>query len=89
MPESNQPPETLATPKPSRTRISGEVLAFVLSLVWLAMLALAFRVLGLNGHQLADTLGLIVVALAVFLPVALIWLAVLVLRASWHNIFAP
>jgi len=46
------------------------------------MLALAFRVLGLNGHQLADTLGLIVVALAVFLPVALIWLAVLVLRAA-------
>ncbi len=82
MPQSNQPPENLATPKPARTRISGEVLAFVLSLVWLAMLALAFRVLGLNGHQLADTLGLIVVALAVFLPVALIWLAVLVLRAA-------
>jgi hypothetical protein len=68
--------------KTTRPRVSGEVLAFILSLIWLGMLALAFRMLGLQGRQLSDTLGLIVVALAVFLPVALIWLAVLVLRAA-------
>lgn len=82
MSEPHISPETLATPKPARTRISGEVLAFILSLVWLGMLALAFRVLGLQGRQISDTLGLVVVSLAVFLPVALIWLAVLVLRAA-------
>ena len=66
----------------ARPRLSGEMLAFLLSLAWLGMLVVAFRVLGLQGAQIADTLGLVVVALAVFLPVALIWLAVLVLRAA-------
>ena len=65
-----------------RHRISGEMLAFVLSLIWLGLLVGAFRVLGLDRASIADTLGLVVVALAVFLPVALIWLAVLVLRAA-------
>ncbi|HPD90880.1 MAG: hypothetical protein H6900_16500 [Rhodobacter sp.] len=71
-------------PRPHRgkLRLSGEMLAFVLSLIWLAMLVAAFRVLGLRGAEIAQTLGLVVVALAVFLPVALIWLAVLVLRAA-------
>lgn len=63
-------------------RLSGEVLAFVLSLLWLGLLVAAFRALGLEGRQIADTLGLVVTALAVFLPIALIWLAVLVLRAA-------
>lgn len=77
------PIHTLEAPRAAkRPRLSGEVLAFALSLVWLGMLALAFRVLGLQGRQISDTLGLVVVALAVFLPVALIWLAVLVLRAA-------
>lgn len=76
-----EPGNQAATP-PTRPRISGEVLAFILSLIWLGLLVVAFRVLGLQGRQISDTLGLIVVALAVFLPVALIWLAVLVLRAA-------
>ncbi len=67
---------------PPRPKVSGEVLAFILSLIWLILLAAAFRMLGLQGRQLADTLGIVVVALAVFLPIALIWLAVLVLRAA-------
>lgn len=67
--------------KPPR-RPSGEGLAFILSLLWLGLLVAAFRALGLQGRQIADTLGLVVVALAVFLPIALIWLAVLVLRAA-------
>ncbi|MCC0080487.1 MAG: hypothetical protein H6899_11165 [Rhodobacter sp.] len=75
-------PDQPQSPDPGRKRIPGEVLAFVLSLIWLVLLAVAFRVLGQQGMQLSDTLGLVVVALAVFLPVALIWLAVLVLRAA-------
>lgn len=72
-----------ADPPPSRRpRISPELLAFVLSLAWLVALVAAFRVLGQQGMQIADTLGLVVLALAVFLPVALIWMAVLVLRAA-------
>lgn len=63
-------------------RIPAEVLAFVLSLMWLGALVAAFRLLGGQGMAIADTLGLVVVALAVFLPIALIWLAVLVLRAA-------
>lgn len=74
------PPETFPAPRPAR--VPGEVLAFVLSLVWFSFLVAAFYVLGGRGMAIADTLGLVVVALAVFLPVALIWLAVLVLRAA-------
>lgn len=65
-----------------RARLSAEVLAFVLSLAWFGLLVVAFRVLGGRGMVIADALGLVVVALAVFLPVALIWMAVLVLRAA-------
>ncbi|MCC5969612.1 MAG: hypothetical protein JJU15_06655 [Pararhodobacter sp.] len=71
------------TPAPRRAaRLSAELLAFVLSLAWFGLLVAAFVVLGGRGLQIADALGLVVVALAVFLPVALIWLAVLVLRAA-------
>lgn len=65
-----------------RPRLSPELLAFLLSLAWLVALVAAFRVLGQQGMRISDTLGLVVVALAVFLPVALIWMAVLVLRAA-------
>lgn len=75
-------PDTETTGPRRTARISGEVIAFVLSLAWFVLLVTAFVVLGGRGMQIADTLGLVVVALAVFLPVALIWLAVLVLRAA-------
>ncbi|GAB4267675.1 MAG: hypothetical protein Kow0013_17820 [Pararhodobacter sp.] len=65
-----------------KTGISAEVLAFVLSLVWLVLLVAAFRILGDRGMDLSESLGLVVVALAVFLPIALIWMAVFVLRAA-------
>jgi hypothetical protein len=70
------------TRAPDQRRVPAEMLAFVLTLVWFAMLWLAFRLLGGAGADVADVLGLVVVALAVFLPVALIWLAVLVLRSA-------
>ena len=65
-----------------RARVSAEVLAFILSLAWFGLLVAAFAALGGREMPLTDTLGLVVVSLAVFLPVALIWLAVLVLRAA-------
>lgn len=72
--------ELTETRRPAR--VSAELLAFALSLAWFGLLIAAFYVLGGRGMAIADTLGLVVVALAVFLPVALIWLAVLVLRAA-------
>lgn len=76
------PAPPLPPQAPRRPRVSPELLAFVLSLAWLGALVAAFRVLGQRGMLVSDTLGLVVVALAVFLPVALIWMAVLVLRAA-------
>ena len=76
------PDEPQSPPQRRPSRLSPELLAFLLSLAWLVALVAAFRVLGGQGMQIADTLGLVVVALAVFLPVALIWMAVLVLRAA-------
>lgn len=67
---------------PAKRRVPGEVLGFILSLIWLGMLVTAFVVLNRQGMELSDTLGLVVVALAVFLPIALIWFAVLVLSAT-------
>lgn len=69
-------------PPPRRKRMAAEWVAFGLSLVWLTMIVVAFRLLGRQGMQMSDTLGLIVIALAVFLPIAVIWLSVLVLRAA-------
>lgn len=63
-------------------RMSGPVIAFWLSLAWLALVVAAAAVLTRQGQGLADALGLVVIAMAVFLPVVLIWLAVLVLRAA-------
>jgi hypothetical protein len=75
-------PQAVPAQQPRGPRIPAEVLAFVLSLMWLGALVAAFRLLGEQGMAIADSLGLVVVALAVFLPIALIWLAVLVLRAA-------
>jgi len=73
----------IALTEPRRpARVSAELLAFLLSLAWFGLLVTAFYMLGGRGMAIADTLGLVVVALAVFLPVALIWMAVLVLRAA-------
>ena len=61
-------------------RISGPMLAFLLSLGWLGFVVLVLAVLAGRGQGPAEALGLMVVALAVALPVVVIWLSVLVLR---------
>lgn len=74
-------PQTPLTLGPKQRRISAPVLAFLLSLAWLAAVVAAIAALTRRGESLAEVLGLVVIALAVFLPVVLIWLAVLLLRA--------
>ncbi|MFN4100287.1 MAG: hypothetical protein ACK4GT_10960 [Pararhodobacter sp.] len=69
-----------AEPRPSR--IAGELVAFGLSLAWLVLLIAAFSLMQRQGMRIADTLGLVVVGLAVFLPVVLIWVCALLLRAA-------
>ncbi|WP_370209212.1 hypothetical protein [Pararhodobacter marinus] len=65
-----------------RPRMAGEGVAFGLSFLWLGLIVAAMVVLDRRGLSISDILGLVVVALAVFLPVALIWVAVLVLKAA-------
>jgi len=71
---------------PDRTGITAiEVIALALSIVWL--LAILFLFFGLNlGETLAQTGGngltLVMILLAVFLPIALIWVAASVARTA-------
>jgi hypothetical protein len=74
-----QPPLPPADPP---RRMSGPALAFVLSLLWLGAVVAVAAVLTRRGQSLGDALGLVVIAQAVVLPVVLIWLGVLMLRAS-------
>lgn len=62
-------------------RLSAPMVAFLLSLGWLvAVVALAAVALR-RGQTLGDALGLVVIAMAVFVPVVMIWSGVLALRA--------
>jgi len=72
------PPLTLPA---ARRRMSAAMTAFLLSLGWMVLVSAVLVSLARTGQSLGDALGLVVVALAVFLPVVLLWLAVLVLRA--------
>ncbi|WP_424972509.1 hypothetical protein [Dinoroseobacter sp. S76] len=77
---SSGPPNV---PKPAITAI--EVIALALSLVWLAAILLLFFGLDL-GASIAATgaggLGVVMILLAVFLPIALIWVAASVARTA-------
>lgn len=75
------PPPPLPLPPPPR-RMFGPGLAFVLSLLWLGTVVAVAAILTRRGQGLGDALGLVVIAQAVVLPVVLIWLAVLMLRAT-------
>lgn len=75
----------LSVPKGKQTITVIEVIALGLSLLWLVALLTLFFILDL-GEALADsgagTLGLIMVLLAVFLPIAFIWVAASVARTA-------
>lgn len=59
-----------------------ERLAFALSLAWLALVVALGWALSRRGTPLAETLVFVLVALAVFLPVVLIWQTVYLIRAA-------
>lgn len=59
-----------------------EILAFLLSLMWLVLVVVAGWALAQRGTPPAEMLVLVLVALAVFLPVLLIWQIVYLLRAA-------
>lgn len=68
--------------QPTRARVTGvEVIALVLSLVWMAGSAGFFLVLGPEGAQI-DSLQFVMTLVAVFMPVAMIWVAAMAARSS-------
>ena len=68
--------------RPSRPQMTGaEIVALVLSLVWLGGSALFFLVLG-PGDAEVDSLRFVMTLLAVFMPVAMIWVAAAAARSS-------
>ncbi|MEE4348123.1 MAG: hypothetical protein V2I53_15095, partial [Paracoccaceae bacterium] len=72
-----------APPRPAITAI--EVIALGLSLVWLLMILILFFVLDLGASITATgagALGIVMILLAVFLPIALIWVAASVARTA-------
>lgn len=81
--ESNSRPTPLGIyEKPVVPRVTGiEVIAVVLSLVWLGGTAAFFLVLG-NGSGEVDSLRFVMTMLAIFLPVAMIWVAATAARSS-------
>lgn len=71
-------PET----RPQPARIPGELLAFGLSLAWLAILVAVFALMQRQGAPMSRTLTVLGVTLLVFVPVAMIWVSALILRAA-------
>ena len=57
-----------------------EVAALALSVVWLVLAALVFAVFGFGGAD--GALGFLVIALVIFLPVAMIWVAATAARTA-------
>ncbi len=69
--------------KPSLPRVTGiEVIAVVLSLVWLSGSAMFFVVLGTEAVGDIDSLRFVMTMLAIFMPVAMIWVASTAARSS-------
>lgn len=68
--------------KPTRPIVTGvEVIAIVLSIVWLGATAMFFLVLGGDTGEF-DSLRFVMTMLAVFMPVAMIWVAATAARSS-------
>lgn len=86
-PQKDQDPARPATlglvQPPRRGAITGiEILAGLLSLVWLGGAVAFFVVLPVDAGATADALRFLMVLLAVFMPVALIWVAATAARSS-------
>jgi hypothetical protein len=84
--ETNRPTQLGIYDKPNRDAVSGiEVIALALSVVWLIGAAIFFLTLsgGDNtGSQGPDGLRFLMTILAVFMPVAMIWVAAIAARSA-------
>lgn len=69
--------------KPSFSGVTGiEVIAVAVSLLWLGGTAIFFLVLGYGDSGEVDTLRFVMTMLAIFMPVAMIWVAATAARSS-------
>ena len=69
--------------KPARPAVTGiEMIAIALSVLWLGGTALFFLVLGGAPSDGVDSLRFIMTMLAIFMPVAMIWVAATAARSS-------
>ncbi|MEX1234231.1 MAG: hypothetical protein WEB56_04505 [Roseovarius sp.] len=75
---SKPPPSGAGPSDPSLS--APEKVALVLSVLWLALAAVVFAVFGLGGAE--GALGFLVIALVIFLPVAMIWVAATAARTA-------
>lgn len=95
MPDQNnhKQPESRPTPlgiyeRPNRGRVTAvEIVALIVSVIWLCGAAVFFLVLGNDEPQTPETttqgsLRFIMTMMAIFLPVAMIWVAATAARAS-------
>lgn len=87
---SDQPPKSRPTPlgiydRPSHGGISAiEIVAIILSVIWLIGAAIFFLTLPADSNPTADSGGLLflMTMLAIFMPVAMIWVGATAARAS-------
>ncbi|MHA6263362.1 hypothetical protein ACXYMO_09180 [Arenibacterium sp. CAU 1754] len=85
---SQKPPENQATPlgiydRPERERVTGiEVIAIALSILWLGGSLVFFVLVPESDEPLFNGLQFIITILAIFLPVAMIWIAATAARSN-------
>ncbi|MFX0545052.1 hypothetical protein ACEWPL_005850 [Roseovarius sp. S1116L3] len=81
MPSSQSDKRKAAAPASETPNLSGpEKAALVLSVLWLLLSVVVFAVFGLGGTD--GALGFLVIALVIFLPVAMIWVAATAARTA-------
>jgi len=81
----NQPPIDLEIYRHNETApgvTATEVIALVLSVLWITAIGGTFLYLNRSGLQPLDSLRFVMTMLAVFMPVALIWVAATAARSS-------
>ncbi|MGR3461591.1 MAG: hypothetical protein ACU0AX_03850 [Roseovarius sp.] len=82
MAPSSDPPPRPAAPAPSERLTAVEITAAVLSVAWLAGAAVYFIVLAPGPESAGSALHFVTVLIAVFMPVAMLWVGATAARAS-------
>lgn len=69
--------------KPEGVRVTAaDIIALILTVIWLVAAAVFFLVLPTEGGITVDSMTLVMTLLAVFLPVAVIWIAAISMRSA-------